>query len=137
MILGIGTDIVKVDRFVLWRKYSTTQLGRVFSKNELKECLIDNTLNIQRMAVRFAAKEAFYKALSKLLIKFNFTKQSFSFLFCCRYCEVKKMIWGVPVLQIDWEAFEKKIGETLPKINVELSLSHEERYAVAFVILMG
>jgi phosphopantetheine--protein transferase-like protein len=137
MVLGVGTDIVEVKRFDCWQKYSVAQLERVFSKSELKECVIDNIPNAQKMAVRFAAKEAFYKALSRVLVKFNFTQRSFSFLFCCQFCETVKTIWDVPVLKVDWSAIEKKIGEKLPEINVELSISHEERYAVAFVILIG
>jgi phosphopantetheinyl transferase (holo-ACP synthase) len=41
------------------------------------------------------------------------------------------------MLKINWNAFEKKVAEKLPKIQVKLSLSHEERYAVAFVVLIG
>jgi len=137
MILGIGTDIVEVKRFAVWKNYSETQLLRVFSKDELQDCLTGDTLNLQKMASRFAAKEAFYKALSQALVNLGFTKNTFLFLFCCQHVKVAKTKWGVPVLKADWGVFETKVGEKLPNIKTELSISHEESYAVAFVILIG
>jgi holo-[acyl-carrier protein] synthase len=128
MILGIGTDIVSIKRFKKWEKFSHDQLRKIFSAEELK-------LDFVRLAARFAAKEAFFKALSAALIKLNLTKNEFSFLFFCKNVEVKNGTWDVPFFVINWQAIEEKIGAKLPKISVELSLSHEKDFAIAFVLM--
>ena len=92
-------------------------------------------MNFQSLASRFAAKEAFYKALSASLIKLNLNKKEFLFLFSCKNVEVLKLEWGVPVFNINWPAFEKKIGLKIPKLTVDLSISHEKDFALAFVII--
>src|SRR6478735_5904293 len=62
MILGIGTDIVDVERI---KQKVTNREGfqnLVFSKNEIAYC--DKNKNpFENYAARFAAKEAFLKAL--------------------------------------------------------------------------
>ena len=64
MVIGIGVDLVELVRF---RKVLQTKnfLQKYFSKEE-------STLNIISLAGRFAAREAFYKALDrKELFKFS------------------------------------------------------------------
>ena len=58
MIIGIGTDIVAVERFTPWEQYSAERLHRVFTTMELAQ-----ELRAESLAVRFAAKEAFAKAI--------------------------------------------------------------------------
>ncbi len=62
MIYGIGTDIIEVGRI----KKQLTDTGnfksRIFTKSEINFC--DSKANYaERYAARFAAKEAFFKAL--------------------------------------------------------------------------
>ena len=135
MILGIGTDIVKVDRFNSWSTLDKDKFLHIFSKKELEECYKNEKLNFQSLASRFAAKEAFYKALSSSLIKLNLNKKEFLFLFSCKNVEILKLEWGVPVFNINWSAFEKKIDLKIPKLTVDLSISHEKDFALAFVII--
>jgi phosphopantetheine--protein transferase-like protein len=131
MILGIGTDIVDIDRFKKWEDFSHDQYRKVFSDNELKYCKSNNS----SLASRFAAKEAFYKALSSALFKLELTSTEFSFLFLCKNVEVDKNFWDIPYLKINLVAIEDKIGTKLPDMQVDLSLSHEQRYSIAFVII--
>jgi len=135
VILGIGTDIVEVNRFESWQKYSKDQLLRIFSEQELTDCKQDNNYRLESLASRFAAKEAFFKALSASLVKLNLTKSTFSFLSSCQHIKVIKPVWGVPQLEIDWQFFEDEIKNKLPKLNVELSISHEKHHAISFVII--
>ncbi len=160
MILGIGTDIVQVDRFKNWATFPKEKLLRVFSEKELEYCgvrtlrqaqgerehLINQAVrgepvepyerfNLESLASRFAAKEAFFKALSASLVNLKLTQTTFSFLFTCQNIEVVQDEWQVPVLKINWKSFEEKIGAKLPKFQTHLSISHEKNYSVAFVIL--
>lgn len=131
-ILGIGTDIVQVDRFKNWANFPKEKLLRVFSEKEFEDCC---EKNLERLASRFAAKEAFFKALSSSLVNLKLTKKTFSFLFSCQNVEVIQDEWQVPQLNVNWESFEEKIGARLPKFQTHISISHEKNYSVAFVIL--
>jgi phosphopantetheine--protein transferase-like protein len=157
MIFGLGTDIVDVSRFVSWADAPEARVLKIFSEQELIDCLQDSNKtsqdlpsNIQvavkisdappkyipeKLAARFAAKEAFFKALSSALVKLNLTNQEFSLMFACRHVQVSKTTWGVPVLLVDWVAFEEKIGSKIPKFQVDLSISHEKNCALAVVIV--
>lgn len=153
MILGIGTDIVKIDRFKNWKDHFLGQpvdgthkcgiipLKRIFSEVELADCRRDNpagdkncSYDLEGLAVRFAAKEALFKALSAALVKLEITKNEFSLLFLCRHASVEKTTWDVPALKINWSAIEEVVG-VLPKISADLSLSHEKEFAIATVVL--
>ncbi len=132
--MGIGIDITEVSRFNEWKSYEKDQLEKVFSARELEEC---SPLTSEFLASRFAAKEAFYKAISNLLIRLKLTDRTFSFQFARTHIEVIKGTWDIPQLQVDWAAFEKKIGASLPPLEVHLSLSHEKLYATAIVVLQA
>lgn len=64
MILGIGVDLVDVDRMerLLEQRWSKRFLSRVFSPEEIAACQA-SALPAQCFAARFAAKEALVKAL--------------------------------------------------------------------------
>lgn len=135
MIYGIGTDIVLIDRFNQWASYSPERLAKIFALEELKDCCINGVLIPEKLAARFAAKEAFYKALSAALVQLGLTGQTFSLLFTCPHVMITSGTWQVPVLQVNWAGLEEKIGATLPKLSVHLSLSHEKTAAIAFVVI--
>lgn len=136
MVLGIGVDIVQINRFKLWIEYPKVQLSHVFSKPEL-DYIFSGTqeLAMQRMASRFAAKEAFYKALSNTLTRFKKTEETISFLSSCKAVWVMSGAWEVPQLVVDWNFFEKRLAIKLPNLDTNLSISHEKDYAVAYVII--
>ena len=140
MILGIGSDIVQVDRFNSWTDFSHERLLKVFSESELKDCLFSSSLDTkkyipQKLASRFAAKEAFFKALSATLVSLGYTQHTFPLLFACKHISLVKTTWGVPTLKINWQAFEEKIQQNLPKISVNVSIADEHNHVVAFVTL--
>lgn len=139
MITGIGTDIVAIARMISWVDTPHDQLRSVFSEQEITDCLMFKNQPqqaAQRLAARFAAKEAFYKALSATLVNLGIMpEKEFSFLFCARNVSVKNGALGVPMFEINWQTFYEKIGQSLPALVVNLSLTHEKNNALAFVVI--
>ncbi len=136
MIRGIGVDIVQINRFERWKQFSPEQLGTLFSVQEIKDCRADDaTLLTDKLAARFAAKEAFYKALSAVCVAYNLTQKTATLRSLCPYIEVHYGTWGLPVLQIAWKELERQINVTFPQLNVHLTLSHEREMAIAFVVI--
>ena len=123
-IYGIGTDIANVNRIKRSIK-NKDFIERLFSKNEIKKCT--NQINkASCYAKRFAAKEAFSKALGTGIsngINFNeiivLNKKS-----------------GKPYINLIVMT-KKKIEKIFKKkkIKISLSLSDEKDYAVAFVTI--
>lgn len=122
MIIGCGIDIVYTERFIPWIE-NPALINRFFHPDELKNLsILDKKKAAESLAVRFAAKEAFGKALGTGLCGFNL-----------RDVCVTKDKAGKPFLRLYGraEALLKKRGIDF----IHLSLSHEKCYAVAQVIL--
>ena len=123
-IFGIGTDIVSVDRIKKSLK-NKKFIGRIFNEKEILKCK-KNKNSVNCFANRFAAKEAFSKALGTGIsngINFNeivvLNKKS-----------------GKPYISIIGQTkkiLKKKFKRKKSKIS--LSLSDEKKYAVAFVTI--
>jgi phosphopantetheine--protein transferase-like protein len=139
-----GIDIVFIPRFTPWLHYSRTQLATIFASAEitqltklLSQASTDATQSIamQFLASRFAAKEAFYKALSSACAD----KKSiapFAFRAIARHIEIHAdPRWGSPRLFLDTKNFTSASGITLPCISSTISISHEKEYAIAHVLL--
>ena len=123
-IFGIGTDIIQVDRIKKNLKKKGF-INRIFSKKEIAKCKkISNSSNC--FAKRFAAKEAFSKALGTGIsrgINFNeiliLNKKS-----------------GKPYISLIGQTkkiFSSKVKNK--KTRIALSVSDEKKYAVAFVTI--
>ncbi len=63
MIFGIGTDIIEVERIKNLLVKDTHFRNKIFSAIEINYCESRKAGKYQSYAVRFAAKEAFFKAL--------------------------------------------------------------------------
>ena len=119
--LGIGVDVVDVPRFADLLARRGSALGdRVFTAAELATC----GGSAQRLAARFAAKEAAAKAL-RLGIG----------VVAWRDVEVGRGDRGAPVLRLHGEA--RRAAETLGLDRWEVSLSHDAARAVALVVATG
>jgi len=123
-IFGIGTDIVSVDRIKKSVK-NKNFLKRIFNKKEISKCKkVHRSINC--LAKRFAAKEAFSKALGTGISKgINFNE-----------IVILNKKSGKPYINITGQT--KKIlykKFKWKKSKVSLSLSDEKKYAVAFVTI--
>ena len=121
MIAGIGTDITEVKRFEKWVQ-NPQMLERFFNEKELSTAKSDSA-KCQHYAVRFAAKEAFSKALGTGITGFSL-----------KDVYITNNSEGKPLLNIEGEALSL-MKERLGECNAFVTLSHEKDYAVAFVVL--
>ena len=123
-IFGIGTDIVSVDRIKKSLKNKNFLL-RVFNSKEILKCK-KKINNYNCFAKRFAAKEAFSKALGTGISKgINLNE-----------IVVLNKKSGKPYINLIGKTkkiLSKKIKGKKTKIS--LSLSDEKKFAVAFVII--
>ena len=124
MIFGIGTDIVEIRRLKNLIKKKAF-ISRLFNKDEILKCRkINNSSNC--FSKRFAAKEAFSKALGTGIAKgiiFNeivILNDKNGKPFIRLFGKTKKYV-------------EKKLRRK--KYKISLSLSDEKNYAVAFVTI--
>ena len=123
-IFGIGTDIVKVCRIKKFIKKRSFLL-KLFYKDEISKCgKMKNPLNCY--AKRFAAKEAFSKALGTGISK----GISFNEIVILNEKNGKPFI---KLLSDTKKIVEKKLNKK--KYKISLSISDEEKYAVAFVTI--
>ena len=123
MIYGVGTDIVNVDRIKNSIK-NKNFLKRLFNKIEISKCCkLANIYNCY--AKRFAAKEAFSKALGTGISKgINFNE-----------IIVLNEKNGKPFLKLDGETKQTLKKRFEKKAIIYLSISDEKKYAVAFVTI--
>ncbi len=122
-LYGIGTDIIKIDRIKKSLR-NKTFLSRLFSKDEISRC--SKLINCNNCyAKRFAAKEAFSKALGTGISKGIYFNEI------------------IVINEKNGKPFIKLIGKTMKtikkrlkkKIKIHLSLADEKKYAVAFVTI--
>ena len=120
MILGVGTDIVEVERIQKAMERDAFK-AKIFTEREIEYC--DKASKAQGYAARFAAKEAFFKALGtgwrdKMIIT---------------EVEVLNDELGKPSITLTGETlrvFQQKGGST-----IHVSLSHVKENALAFVVI--
>jgi len=117
MVKGIGIDIVEIDRIKeAVAKYGNKFLNKVFTVRELSYCSSRKKLKFPELSVRFAAKEAYSKAIGTGMKGIRF-----------REIEIVNNKNGRPFI-----ALAGKVSK-----NVLISLSHSESFAVAFVVIEG
>jgi phosphopantetheine--protein transferase-like protein len=121
MISGIGIDSVDIARFEQWHTYSLEQLHRFFSTAEIAYCLQDSAHSASRFAVRFAAREALFKALSSA----GYMGTLFQL---ARTVSIEHTAQGAPYFRIDTHT----LG--MENMRIALSMTHTDHVATAFVI---
>ncbi len=123
MIVSIGIDIIEVYRIRETIERTPRFVKRVFTEHEREYCESKGAAAAQSFAGRFAAKEAFLKAL----------KTGWRGKITWHDIEIRNDEQGVPSFTISGEA--EKILKKLGAENVHLSISHTTEHATAQVIL--
>lgn len=124
MIAGIGIDIVAIERFQRFiDENNTALLLRLFTGTEREYCAARKVSCAASFAARFAAKEAFMKALGTGL------RDGISW----HDIETVNDRMGKPVLVLTGRAMEIFLEQGLG--SAFLSLAHDSGSAVATVVL--
>ncbi len=121
MIYGIGTDIVYIPRVLrILQKYGGKFLNKVYTKKEigLSRKYSSHEMRAKYFAKRFAAKEAFVKALGT----------GFSQGIIMKDIEIYSDVKGKPYLTVSKDFISKDH-------IIHLSLSDDGDYATAFVVI--
>lgn len=121
MILGIGIDIIEIDRIKQSvDRFGDAFLNKIFTKNELDYCLAKFN-KYQHLAARFAAKEAIYKALAS-----GWEKEA-----SWKNIEITNEPNGLPIVH-----FLGKLKDFLSDDkDIKISLSHSDNYVTCVAII--
>jgi holo-[acyl-carrier protein] synthase len=123
MIVSVGIDITEVYRMRETIARTPRFVTRVFTDAEQEYCESRGAAAAQSYAARFAAKEAFLKAI----------KTGWRGKIQWRDIEVMRDAEGVPSLSISGEALG--VLDALGSPTIHLSMSHTAEHATATVIL--
>ncbi len=122
LIAGIGIDIIDVGRIKRVLEQNPAFRQKVFSESEIAYCDA-KAEPAMSYAVRFAAKEAFMKALGT-----GWNHE-------VRWSEIETItsLDGAPALNVSGNTKEAMLKRGITACH--LSLSHEKDYAIASVVL--
>jgi holo-[acyl-carrier protein] synthase len=124
MILGIGTDLIELERIQFsLKRYGNRFRHRVFTDDEIKYCDSRRSNAHRHYAARFAAKEAVMKALGLGWEEGTSWTE----------IEVLRDEKGRPEIRLTGTT-ARTAAKTKYK-RIHLSLTHSEKYAAAFVII--
>lgn len=116
MIKGIGIDIIELDRIKKSLQRNQRIIERILTPKERKyfDQLLKERRKIEFLAGRFAAKEAFAKAVGTGIGKLSF-----------QHIHILPNDKGAPIIEVEgYESF-----------TLWLSISHSKEYAIAQVII--
>lgn len=123
MIIGLGTDIVRVQRIrTLAEKYGKNFLEKVFAEDE-RSSFGENLPSAETLAGRWAAKEAVAKALGC-----GFGKDC-----AMQDIHIYNTQQGAPAAVLSGNAAQRALQ--LDAQNIFITISHEKEYATAVAIL--
>jgi holo-[acyl-carrier protein] synthase len=121
MIIGIGTDIIEITRIAdSIEKYGERFKNRIFTQSEQDYCESFKANKYLHYAARFAAKEAFSKAIGTGIT------QGFKF----NEIWVRNEKSGEPKIELGGV-----LAERYGKYRIHISLSHTVGNAVAYVVV--
>lgn len=121
MIVGIGIDIIEINRIQKALEKSPSFIDKIFTKNEI-EYLNSRNMRAEFVAGKFAAKEAVAKAIGTGFRGFDF-----------RDVEIDKTTLGKPIVILRGNA--KKMDQKWGKYKIHLSISHSRENAIAYAVI--
>lgn len=120
MILGIGTDIIEIDRIRKAIEKTPKFIEKTFTDKEI-ELFKSKFMKAESIAGNFAAKEAISKAIGSGFRGFNF-----------RDLEILRDELGKPIVNIS-EKVKALLGNE--EVIFHISISHNRSCAIAFVTM--
>lgn len=127
MIIGIGVDIIEIERVRQAIQNNKNFLSKLFTEKEI-DYFISRNMNSEVIAGNFAAKEAVSKALGTGIRGFSF-----------KDIEILRNELGKP--EVILHSGAKLIGNKLIGNNnslmIHLSISHNNSSAIAYSVLEG
>jgi holo-[acyl-carrier protein] synthase len=123
MVLGLGTDLIEIDRIQeSMDRYGERFLQRIFTDEEIAFCMKKKHA-AESFAARFAAKEAASKALGTGISRGVSWKEF----------EVRRQAGQRPMLHFTGRAAE--LAQAMGVRRVQLSLTHSRNLAMAAVVV--
>ena len=119
MIIGIGTDIIEIDRIEQAINKNKGFINKVFTVNEIN-MFKEKNMRSEVIAGNFAAKEAISKAIGTGFRGFSFID-----------IEVLRDELGKPIVYLSKNMDNIINGE----YRINISISHDRTSAIAFAIL--
>ncbi len=121
MVIGIGTDIIEIDRIKnSIEKNGDRFLSKIYTHNEIEYCQ-RKANKYQHFAARFAAKEAVYKALAT----------GWQELLSWQEIEIFNEPTGMPQVTMRGKLKEFLADDK----SLKISISHSKNYVVCVAII--
>ena len=127
MIIGIGVDIIEIERVRQAIQNNKNFLSKLFTEREI-DYFISRNMNSEVIAGNFAAKEAVSKALGTGIRGFSF-----------KDIEIIRNELGKPevILHNGANLIGNKLVGNNNSLRVHLSISHNNSSAIAYSVLEG
>ena len=127
MIIGIGVDIIEIERVRQAIRNNKNFLSKLFTEREI-DYFISRNMNSEVIAGNFAAKEAVSKALGTGIRGFSF-----------KDIEILRNELGKPevILHNGANLIGNKLVENNNSLRIHLSISHNNSSAIAYSVLEG
>lgn len=127
MIIGIGVDIIEIERVRQAIQNNKNFLSKLFTEKEI-DYFISRNMNSEVIAGNFAAKEAVSKALGTGIRGFSF-----------KDIEILRNELGKPevILHNGANLIGNKLVGNNNSLRVHLSISHNNSSAIAYSVLEG
>ena len=127
MIIGIGVDIIEIERVRQAIQNNKNFLSKLFTEREI-DYFISRNMNSEVIAGNFAAKEAVSKALGTGIRGFSF-----------KDIEILRNELGKPevILHSGANLIGNKLVGNNNSLRIHLSISHNNSSAIAYSVLEG
>ena len=120
MIIGIGTDIIEIERIEIAVKRTKGFINKLFTENEIN-IFESRGFKSEVIAGNFAAKEAVSKALGTGFRGFG-----------VKDIEILRDKLGKPVVNLNSNVYEILKRKD---VNIHLSISHNRTSAIAYAVM--